>query len=405
MIFALLTLLSALSLAAISGWFSIVGFMAIYAGAPVYAAAMGIVAESAKLVTISWLYRNWNETTWKLKALLLYFALALMVVTSIGVFGFLSKAHIEQGSSTIDNSAKVEQIVRQITREKGIIADNEKIISQLDATVNSYLGKDNTDRSLSVRKSQANQRKQLRDDISASQKVIDDLDAKKFQLESEVRKMQLDVGPIRYIAELFYGVSTDSAQNIESAVRIFTLLIVSTLDPLASALLVAANQSLVRLKSAKPVRKEEEPAPAPPTPAPEPPTPAPEPPTPAPEPPTPAPEPPTIDFRKFSVPPMTPPVTFSGIKQPKLSRVSSYAGTGGDIIPASDSIPAPVSKEVIPWAQQKSVLKELLGSTSYYVPERLNKNAVHEINTEAVKKVNKRRNSTLKSWISEFNKG
>jgi hypothetical protein len=251
MIFALITLFTALSLASVAGWFSIVGFMAIYAGAPIPALIMGAVTELAKLVTISWIYRNWEYANWRLKAPLIYFTIALMTATSIGVFGFLSKAHLEQGAGTVDNSSRIETLNYQINREKSSIADNEKVIGQLDATVNSFLGKDRTDRSLSVRKSQAPQRKQLRDDSEAAQKRIDTLSAEKFKLESEVRKMQLEVGPIRYIAELFYGVEEDATKNIESAVRLFTLLIVSTLDPLAVILLIAANHTLLRLRNEK----------------------------------------------------------------------------------------------------------------------------------------------------------
>lgn len=249
MLFALLTLLSALSLAATAGWFSIAGFMAIYAGAPMYALIMGVVTEVAKLVTTSWLYRNWQYSNWKLKIPLIYFTLALMTATSIGVYGFLSKAHLEQGAGTLDNSSKIESLQSQIDREKAIIADNEKIITQLDSTVNALLEKDRADKSLAVRKSQAPQRKQLRDDIAASQKKIDEISAEKFKLESEVRKLQLEVGPIRYIAELFYGADGNTNKNIEAAIRIFTLLLVSTLDPLAVILLIAANHSLLRIRN------------------------------------------------------------------------------------------------------------------------------------------------------------
>lgn len=251
MFFSVLTLLTALSLASVSGLFSIFGFMSIYAGMPIYALIMGIVTEGAKLVTTSWIYRNWEYCDWKLKIPLLYFTAALMIATSIGVFGFLSKAHLQQGSETIDNSAKIEQLINQIQREKAVILDDEKLIAQLDATVNSFLGKDRTDRSLSVRKSQAPQRKQLRDDIDSAQKRIDAINKEKFQLESEIRKIQLDVGPIRYIAELFYGSESDTNKNIELAVRMFTLLLVSTLDPLAVVLLIAANHTLIRLRKEK----------------------------------------------------------------------------------------------------------------------------------------------------------
>ncbi len=251
MIFSILTLLTALALAGVAGWFSIVGIMSIYAGAAIHALVMGVVLECGKLVTTSWLYRNWKFSDWRLKAPLIFFTLTLMLSTSIGVFGFLSKAHLEQNASTIDNSAKVERLEQQIAREKSIIADNEKVIAQLDATINSYIGKDRTDRSVSIRRSQAPQRKQLRDDIDASQKRIDVFSDEKLKLQSEVRALQLEVGPIRYIAELIYGVEEKSDKNIEAAVRMFTLIIVSTLDPLAVILLIAANHTLMRRQNEK----------------------------------------------------------------------------------------------------------------------------------------------------------
>jgi len=246
MIFALLTLLAALGLAAVAGWFSIIGIMSIYAGAAFHALIMGIALESGKLVTTSWLYRNWEYAGWKLKVPLIIFTITLMLATSIGVFGFLSKAHLEQGAGTIDNSAKIARLDEQIAREKATIDDDQKVTQQLDATINSYLGKDRTDRSLAVRKSQAPQRKQLRDDIDAAQKRIDGYSDEKLKLNSQLRQQQLDVGPIRYIAELWYGADGNAEQNIESAVRIFTLIIVSSLDPLAVILLIAANQTLLR---------------------------------------------------------------------------------------------------------------------------------------------------------------
>jgi hypothetical protein len=249
--FALITLLAAAALATVAGWFSIIGFMSIYAAAPIHALILGIVLECGKLTTASWLYRSWNHAEWKLKAPLIFFTLIVMITTSIGVFGFLSKAHLEQGADGIDNSAKIAQLKYQIEREQSTITDDEKVIKQLDATIDSYLGKDRADRSLTVRRSQAPQRKQLRTDIDETQKRIDDLNNQKFQLESSVRKTQLDVGPIRYIADLFYGTAEDETKNIESAVRLFTLLIVLALDPFAVILLIAANNTLLRLENEK----------------------------------------------------------------------------------------------------------------------------------------------------------
>ena len=190
MIFALLTLLTALGLAAVAGWFSIIGVMAIFAAFPMHALIMGIALECGKLVTTSWLYRNWTTAGLSLKAPLIVFTITLMLATSMGVFGFLSKAHLEQGAATVDNTAKVERLDQQIAREKSTIDDDTKVIAQLDATINSYLGKDRADRSVSIRRSQAPQRKQLRDDIDAAQKRIDGYSDEKMKLQSEVRKLR-----------------------------------------------------------------------------------------------------------------------------------------------------------------------------------------------------------------------
>lgn len=252
MIFAILTLFSALTLAAVAGWFSIAGVMSIYIGAPMHAAlVMGVTLEAAKLVTTSWLYRNWDHAGWRLKLPLIYFVTALMLATSIGVFGFLTKSHLEQGASTIDNTAKIERLDQQIAREQSNIADNEKVIGQLDATVNSFIGKDKADRAVVIRRSQAQQRKQLRADIDAAQLRVDTYSDEKFTLTSEVRALSLEVGPIRYIAELFYTTDVSETEKVETAVKLFTLLIVSTLDPLAVILLIAANHTILRLKNEK----------------------------------------------------------------------------------------------------------------------------------------------------------
>ena len=245
MFISILTLLTSLSLAGVVGLFSIIGIMTIYAGAPFHAAmVMGIVMECSKLVIISWVYRNWHHTTYLLKIPLVIVALTIMLLTNVGVFGFLSKAHLEQGASTVDNSAKVEQLNQQIARAQSSITDNEKVIAQMDGAVNSLIGKDLANRSITVRRTQASQRKQLRDDITASQAQIDTFSKEKFTLESEVRKLQLEVGPIRYIAELFH--KDGDTKSIESSVQTYSLIIVLILDPAAVLLLLAANQSLLR---------------------------------------------------------------------------------------------------------------------------------------------------------------
>lgn len=253
MISSLITLLSALSLASVAGWFSISGFVTIYAGATFAALIMGVVAECAKVVTISWLYRNWNFSSWLIKIPLVFFTAILMAITSMGVFGFLSKAHLDKGSNTINNSEKIQQIDFRIAREKQILTDLSRTTAQLDSTVESYVEKDRLDKSLAVRKSQQVTRNQLKKEIDAANARIDALNEERFKYTSELRNLELEIGPIKYIAEVIYGENA-SKDITKSAVQLFTLLIVITLDPLASVLLIAANQSMVRYASQRVVK-------------------------------------------------------------------------------------------------------------------------------------------------------
>lgn len=255
MFFPALTLVTSLALAAVSGWFSIAGLVTIMAGYPAAALILGCVLEAGKLVTASWLYRNWQQAGWRLKLPLMYFMLALMLTTSMGVFGYLSKAHLEQGAGTIDNTAKIEELDRRIANEQRRIADNDRLVSQLDSSVDAFIAKNQTNRAVAVRRSQQAQRDQLNESTQQIQAEITRLNSEKFQLGSELRKLELEVGPIKYIAKLIYG--TDDAGTLAAAVRIFMVLIVSTLDPLAITLLIAANFSLLN------ARRETPPAPEP----------------------------------------------------------------------------------------------------------------------------------------------
>ena len=246
MIFPVITLLTALALAAVAGWFSIAGLVTILAGQPVAALTLGMTLEAGKLVTASWLYRNWQLASWRLKLPLMYFMLALMTTTSMGVFGYLSKAHLEQGAATIDNTAKIEELDRRISNEQRRIDDSRQIILQLDSAVDAYMSKGQTSRALSTRRAQQAQRDQVSTDIQEVQAGIDQLNTERFRLSSELRKLELEVGPIKYIANVIYD--TDDATTLEAAVRIFILIVVSTLDPLAITLLIAANFTLLHIR-------------------------------------------------------------------------------------------------------------------------------------------------------------
>ena len=249
MIFPVITLITSLLLASVAGWFSITGMVTILAGQAIAALILGVTLEAGKLVTISWLYRNWENSPWKLKIPLMYFTVALMSITSMGVYGYLAQAHIQQGASTVNNAARVEQIDLQMARAQSLMADNDKVIAQLDNAVNSLITKDRTDRALVIKRSQDAQRRSLKADSDKIQLQINQFNDEKFKLQAEVRALQLEVGPIRYIAQLIYGEGAGDTATLEAAVRLFAILIVTTLDPLAITLLIAANHSLLRIKN------------------------------------------------------------------------------------------------------------------------------------------------------------
>ena len=97
MILAMSTLLTALGISAVAAYYSIVGLMAIFSASAMSIAIMGVVLEIGKLITASWLYQNWKRVPFLLKSYLTLAVIVLMFITSMGIFGYLSKAHIDQG--------------------------------------------------------------------------------------------------------------------------------------------------------------------------------------------------------------------------------------------------------------------------------------------------------------------
>ena len=132
--FGYITLITGLALSAVAAWFAIEGIMALFAGLAIYAMIMGIVIESGNVVGVTWIYRHWSEKT-KLKWVMIPFVFMMMLLTSMGIFGLLSKAHLEQTAPVTNNSAKIERLDQRVARERTEIADAELIIDQLDATV------------------------------------------------------------------------------------------------------------------------------------------------------------------------------------------------------------------------------------------------------------------------------
>ena len=360
MFLAILTLVSALSISAVAIFYSIAGLAAIFAGAAVPIMIMGTVLEVGKLVTASWLYQHWKQAPRFLKYYLTIAVVVLMFITSMGIFGYLSKAHVEQTAPTTLISSKIVQLDDQIVRENGKIErwntelerlnagtsvriDNlvdseqqklDKIFNRIDKEIADITlianqnietqkeritqAKERADRDIKqiqdrmkgafskskfdkeidqVRKnevavaasaqreiiaiqnklnediqkikdkyagqieslttkiteftSEASEKtgdieakiKELETKIQGSYKLVDGYNEEKYALKGQIKEIEVEVGPIKYIAEFVYGV--DANENmLEEAVRWVIIIIIFVFDPLAVLLLIAANYNL-----------------------------------------------------------------------------------------------------------------------------------------------------------------
>lgn len=237
----ILALLVALTVSGVSAYYSIIGLTSIFAAAYYPVIIMGSVLELGKLVTTSWLYRNWRTCPWLLKSYLTVAVIILMFISSMGIFGFLSRAHIEQNLQIGTGSADQIQIVQtKIDNEQSIIDDLNKQISQIDAAVSKLTEKGQATNSLQA----ADKQRKQRDALILQRTKHNDESAKlkeqRVNLSSNVKKMEAEVGPLKYIAEMIYeGKATDDI--LEKSVRWVIICIVFVFDPLAVVLLLAAN--------------------------------------------------------------------------------------------------------------------------------------------------------------------
>ena len=244
--FSNLTLLVALTLSTIAAWYSIIGLTTIFAGAVIPVIIMGSALELAKITTTVWLRKYWHRAGLLIKLYLVPAVMAIALITSMGIFGFLSKAHMDQGVTSGDVQAKIAIYDEKIKTEKENIEANRKALKQMDEGVDQVLGRSTdekgAEKAVAMRKSQQKERTRLQNEILQSQKSIAGLNDERAPIAAEVRKVEAEVGPIKYIAALLYGDNPD-ANILERAVRWVIILLVIVFDPLALMLVLAANQS------------------------------------------------------------------------------------------------------------------------------------------------------------------
>ena len=244
--FGYLTLFTALIISLSSAVYSILGLTAIFAAAFWPIVVLGGSLEFGKIVTTLWLHKYWNQAELQYKVYLSFAVAVLMLLTSMGVFGFLSKAHLDQAVPSGDVAAKVQIFDDKIRTQQDNIKAARAALTQMDAAVDQTMSRSTTeqgaDKAANLRRSQGRERTALQNDISKAQTEITKLQEQRAPIASEMRKVEAEVGPIKYIAALIYG-DNPEANVLEKAVRWVIILIVVVFDPLALTLLLAATKT------------------------------------------------------------------------------------------------------------------------------------------------------------------
>jgi hypothetical protein len=208
---------------------------------------MGSILELAKVVVTIWLHEYWPRARWLMKLYLVSAVIMLMLITSMGIFGFLSKAHSDQSLVSGNSQAKVSIFDEKIRTSKENIDANRRALKQMDEAVDQVMGRSadekGAEKAVQIRRSQNKERARLIAEIDTEQKTVAKLNEEAAPLRAEFRKIEAEVGPIKYIAALIYGDNPD-ANILERAVRWVIILLVCVFDPLAIMMLLASTESL-----------------------------------------------------------------------------------------------------------------------------------------------------------------
>lgn len=245
MILAYLLLLTGLTISAVAIYYSVVGLAAIFSAAMIPIIIMGSALEVGKLVCASWLKANWERAPRLMKIYMTTAVIVLMLITSMGIFGFLSKAHSDQSLVSGDVIARISVYDEKIKTEKENIEANRKALGQMNEAVDQSMARSTTEqganRAINVRQSQARERTRLQNEITASQKKIASLNEERAPIAAEVRKVEAEVGPLKYIAAFVYGATDETL--LEKAVTWVIITIIVVFDPLAVIMLLAAQMT------------------------------------------------------------------------------------------------------------------------------------------------------------------
>jgi hypothetical protein len=247
MILAWLLLLTGLTISAVAIYYSVVGLTAIFSAAVIPIIVMGSALEIGKLVCASWLKANWTRAPAYMRYYMISAVAILMLITSMGIFGFLSKAHNDQNLVSGDVQSKIAIYDEKIKTAKDNIDANRKALKQMDEAVDQVMGRSSdekgAEKAVGIRRSQQKERARLQSEIASEQKIVATVSEERAPIAAEVRKVEAEVGPIKYIAKFIYGDKGADENMLEKAVTWIIVMIVIVFDPLAVIMLLAAQMT------------------------------------------------------------------------------------------------------------------------------------------------------------------
>ena len=256
---AYLALFSGLFLSLVAEYYSILGLTAIFSAAVIPVIVMGVALGLGKITATLWLKQNWSIAPWSMRVYLFTAIIVLMMVTSMGIFGFLSKAHSDQSLVSGDALAKISIYDEKIKTAKENIDVNRKALKQMDEAVDQSMGRSTdekgADKAVAIRKSQQKERSRLLAEIAAEQKNISQLSEERAPIAAEVRKVEAEVGPIKYIAQFVYGETSEGI--LEKAVTWVIIILILVFDPMAVILLLSSQISFQNFRDRNSLIKEE----------------------------------------------------------------------------------------------------------------------------------------------------
>jgi hypothetical protein len=245
----ILMLFIGLALSGVAAWFSVVGLIAIFSAAPLSIMIMGGTLEVAKLVCASWVYNNWHVAPRAIKGYLSAAVLMLMFITSMGIFGYLSKAHLEQRAATSDTSLQLERMEQEIAVKEKQLERLQGTEDRLNRAVDALIEKDRVSQALAQRQRMQRELRSVASEKKGLQADIDKLYEAKIPLDISNRQIEAEIGPLKYIAELIYGEQAKS--HFDQAVRAVIIILIVVFDPLAVIMLISANFGMAEYRKRK----------------------------------------------------------------------------------------------------------------------------------------------------------